>query len=121
MEHRLAVIITAAIEIAGAVHFIVGLLCLLLEGIFNFLRFVYYAVRAAPATWASNSHCALGQVQREFGFDSTKEGINNAHTGFSEINALDIELLPRLDSVHLPEFCRQDNLALGRDGSLHPK
>lgn len=34
---------------------------------------------------------------------------------------LDIELVPRLDPIHLPKLCRQDNLALGRDGSLHAK
>src|ERR1700724_2252888 len=37
----------------------------------------------------------------------------------STIKTLDVELLPRLDPVHLPEFCRQNNLALGRDGSPH--
>jgi len=37
------------------------------------------------------------------------------------IKALDVELLPRLNPVYLPELCRQNNLALGRDGSLHIK
>jgi hypothetical protein len=35
------------------------------------------------------------------------------------IKTLDVELLPRLDPVHLPEFCWQNNLAFGRDASLH--
>lgn len=39
----------------------------------------------------------------------------------STIKALDVELLPRLDPVHLPEFCGQDDLALGRDSGLHLK
>jgi hypothetical protein len=33
----------------------------------------------------------------------------------STIKTLDFEFLPRLDPVHLPEFCRQNDLALGRD------
>jgi len=37
----------------------------------------------------------------------------------STIKTLDFEFLPRLDPVHLPEFCRQNDLALGRDGGLH--
>jgi alpha/beta hydrolase fold len=39
----------------------------------------------------------------------------------STIKALDVELLPRLDPVHLPQFCRQNNLAPRRGGSLHIK
>ena len=35
------------------------------------------------------------------------------------IETLDVELLPRLNTVHLPEFCRQNDLALGGDGGLH--
>ena len=39
----------------------------------------------------------------------------------STSKALDVELLPRLNPVHLPELCGQNNLALGRDGRLHIK
>ena len=35
------------------------------------------------------------------------------------IDTLDVELLPRLDTVHLPELRRQNDLALGGDGGLH--
>ena len=37
----------------------------------------------------------------------------------STIKTLDVELLPRLDPVHLPEFCWQNNLALGRNSGPH--
>ena len=37
----------------------------------------------------------------------------------STIKTLHVELLLRLDPVQLQEFGRQDNLAFGRDGSLH--
>src|ERR1700735_1642078 len=39
----------------------------------------------------------------------------------STIKTLDGKLLTRLDPVHLPEFCWQNNLALGRDGRLPGK
>jgi hypothetical protein len=35
------------------------------------------------------------------------------------IDTLDVELLPRFDTVHPPELRRQDDLALGGDDSLH--
>ena len=34
------------------------------------------------------------------------------------IDTLDVELLPRFDTVHPPELGRQNDLALGRDGGL---
>jgi hypothetical protein len=37
----------------------------------------------------------------------------------STIKTLYLELLARLNTVHLPEFRRQDNLAFRRDSSLH--
>jgi len=37
----------------------------------------------------------------------------------STIKTLDVELLPGLDPVHLPQFCWQNNLAFGRDASFH--
>lgn len=38
---------------------------------------------------------------------------------FPAIDTLDVELLPRFDTVHLTELRRQNDLALGGDGSLH--
>jgi hypothetical protein len=35
------------------------------------------------------------------------------------IETLHIECLPRFNVVHMPEFCRQDDLAFGGDGGLH--
>ena len=35
------------------------------------------------------------------------------------IETLHVELLSRFDTVHPPELCRQDDLALGGDGRLH--
>src|ERR1039457_2080929 len=35
------------------------------------------------------------------------------------IETLDVELLPRFDTVHPPELCRQNDLALGGDDCLH--
>ena len=35
------------------------------------------------------------------------------------VQTLDVELLPRFNTVHLPERCRQNDLALGGDGGLH--
>ena len=37
----------------------------------------------------------------------------------STIKTLDVELLPGLDPVHMPEFCWQNNLAFGGNASLH--
>ena len=34
------------------------------------------------------------------------------------VEALDVELLPRFDTVHPPELCRQNDLALGGDSGL---
>ncbi len=35
------------------------------------------------------------------------------------IETLDVELLSRFDTVHLPELCRENDLALRGDGGLH--
>src|SRR5947209_7527553 len=37
----------------------------------------------------------------------------------STIETLDVELLPRLDTVHLPELCRQNDPAPGGHGGFH--
>ena len=39
----------------------------------------------------------------------------------SAIETLYVELLPRFDMIHLPEFRRQNDLAFGRDASLHER
>ena len=39
----------------------------------------------------------------------------------SAIETLYVELLPRFDTIHLPEFRRQNDLAFGRDASLHER
>src|SRR5690349_14545498 len=44
-----------------------------------------------------------------------------SETIVSTIKTLYLELLAWLNTVHLPEFRRQDNLTLGRDGSPHNK
>lgn len=37
----------------------------------------------------------------------------------SATKPLYVELLPRLDLVYSPQFCRQDDPAFGGDGNLH--
>src|SRR5262245_60067293 len=46
-------------------------------------------------------------------------GLTPDQSVLATVNSFDLELLPWLDAVELPNFDRQDNLAFGRDGCSH--